>query len=212
MKKAVLFLFTFAITTMQSAWAYGPGPYGTQMPGRGWGPGSLHQPRRHFMPQRKQLNEDPKARLKEAVDKLRTYMGKSDAADNMKMAAFLETEITPFFDFAYMTRWAAGRRYAEMSGSDKAAMEGEIKKLFLSALTKGLGSDYGDSRMQITNARRTGKGEVQVGLRIVRHNGPPVKMKFRFYRNGDDWKVFDVIAFNSSAVMYFRKHFNKRSL
>jgi phospholipid transport system substrate-binding protein len=209
MKKTIVLAFIAGLATTQSLLAYGPMPYGqgdprfhrmTPMPGGGHG---MHA-------QRLRQQDDPKRQLLEAVGKLRAFMGKSEAADKMKLAAFLETEITPFFDFAYMTQWAAGPRFDKMSANEKAAMEGEIKRQFLSALARGLGGSYANSRLQVTRARPVSNNEVQVGLRVVRRNAPPVKMKFRFYRSESGWKVFDVVAFNSSAIMHFRNAFNKK--
>ncbi len=204
MRKMRFALFVCALCLPPMVMAYGPGYQGGAIPG-GWqqGPGP-------YPGQMGQQQPGPRGLLRNAVDKLRAFMAQSDASDEMKMAVFLETEITPLFDFAYMTQWAAGRSFAGMSDSEKASMEGEIKRLFLSALAKGLGGSYADSRLYITHARPVGKKEVQVGLRVLRRNGPPASMKFRFYLGDDGWKIFDVIAFNSSAVMYFRSRFAQR--
>ncbi|MBF0257211.1 MAG: ABC transporter substrate-binding protein, partial [Gammaproteobacteria bacterium] len=74
-------------------------------------------------------------------------------------------------------------------------------------LAKGLGGSYADSRLMITHARPVNNKEVQVGLRVLRRDAPPASMKFRFYLSDNGWKIFDVVAFNSSAVMYFRSRF-----
>jgi ABC-type transporter MlaC component len=208
MKKIIAPLFALTLCLPLTSMAYGPGldpglAEGSAPNDWRWGPGQQH---RWQAPEQ----QGPRALLRNAVERLRLFMAQSDSADEMKMAVFLETEITPLFDFAYMTQWAAGRRFAALSDAEKYAMEGEIKRLFLSALAKGLGGSYADSRLQITRARPVSNKEVQVDMRVLRRNGPPTPMKFRFYLSENGWKIFDVIAFNSSAVMYFRSHFAQR--
>ncbi|MEO5344075.1 MAG: ABC transporter substrate-binding protein [Gammaproteobacteria bacterium SHHR-1] len=203
MKKTLIALTALCLCLPAIGQAYGPGYPGAAPSGWQPGPGRHH---RQMAP----WQQGPRALLRNAVDGLRAFMAQNDSADEMKMAVFLETEISPLFDFAYMAQWAAGQRYADLSDKEKSAMQGEIKRLFLSALAKGLGGSYADSRLFITNARPVSNKEVQVGLRVLRRNGPPTNMKFRFYLGEQGWKIFDVIAFNSSAVMYFRSHFQGR--
>ncbi len=37
--------------------------------------------------------------------------------------------------------------------------------------------------------------------------GMPSELDFRLYRGNDGWKVFDVVANGSSAVVYYRDYF-----
>ena len=72
--------------------------------------------------------------LKAGMDKLLAYLGQKDAPNKLQAAAFLDEEITPYFDFAYMAQWVAGPAWAGMSEGDRKAMAANIEASFLSSL------------------------------------------------------------------------------
>ena len=48
-------------------------------------------------------------------------------------------------------------------------------------------------------------------VRISKQNGYPVKLEFRFYKGAQGWKIFDVVANRTSAVVYYRRYFNQQN-
>ncbi len=53
----------------------------------------------------------PAAILKEGVNKLTAYIRSGGQQNRRQAMGYLERNIAPYFDFAYMTRWAAGPQW-----------------------------------------------------------------------------------------------------
>ena len=86
-----------------------------------------------------------------------------------------------------------------------------LKDLFLSALAKNLGT-YARPvpRVDVYPARANSDGtQANVYTRIISDNGMFSAMNFRFYWNGQGWRIFDVSANGASAVAYYRTYFGE---
>jgi len=148
----------------------------------------------------------PAALLKQGVDKLTSFIQSGGAQNRPQTMAFLEKEIAPYFDFAYMTRWAAGPAWREMNPAQRAEMQETITTSFLTTLAQKLTS-YSNQPIRFFTPRGHGKDEVTVSAWITQPAGYPTKLDFRFYKAKDGWKVFDVKADGNSAVVYYRDQF-----
>jgi phospholipid transport system substrate-binding protein len=66
----------------------------------------------------------------------------------------------------------------------------------------------GNPEIQFYPARPgTNPNEITVSARVTQPQGIPILMDFRFYRGDQGWKVFDVVADGSSAVLYYRRFY-----
>lgn len=173
---AVLILITSAFTTATAA------PYGSTAQGT------------------------PPALLKEGIGKLTTFIQSGKAADRGQAMAYLKNEITPYFDFTYMTRWAAGPAWRRMDAAQRARMETQLTQSFLTTLAQKL-TTYSNQHIRYFTPRGRSGDEVTVSAWIMQPSGHPTKLDFRFYRGDSGWKIFDVKAGGNSAVVYYRKQF-----
>ena len=144
--------------------------------------------------------------LKEGMTKLLKFMRQQDRPDATAINTFLETQIAPYFDFAYMARWAAGPAYRNMNEEQRNAMAQDIKKMLLSALSQRLGS-YQNQDVRFYRPRRAGPNELKVRVGILQSGGYPANIDFRFYRSDAGWKVFDVSGNGTSALTHYRQYF-----
>ncbi|MCG6886165.1 MAG: ABC transporter substrate-binding protein [Proteobacteria bacterium] len=148
----------------------------------------------------------PDAILRAGVTKLTNFI-KSGRAQNQEQAlAFMATEIEPYFDFGYMTRWAAGPAWRNMSPQQRAGMEEQLKSSFMNTLAQKLVT-YTDQPIRYFTPRGQDSNDVRVNAWIMQPNGIPTRLEFRFYQGRNGWKIFDVKAEGSSAVVYYRKQF-----
>ena len=151
--------------------------------------------------------------LRSGVDRLEGFLARGSATPE-ETRAFLEKEISPFFDFGYMARWAGGSLYAQMDDTQKDQFASKLEGLFFSALARNLGA-YTEPQptVEIFPPRAKGYGrEVTVTARVTpqgRAGAYPVRLEFRFYPSRDGWKIFDVTANGTSAVAYYRSYFNE---
>ena len=126
----------------------------------------------------------------------------------MRLRDFIENEIIPHFDFENMSHWITGRYGRNMTTQDKSDFLRNLRETFLSSLSKHLGSfDAKNTRVKFYPARYRGKAEAFVSTSIYRPDTLPVRLDFRMKKNGHDWKIIDIKANGSSAVLYYRRHF-----
>jgi phospholipid transport system substrate-binding protein len=118
----------------------------------------------------------------------------------------MKTEIEPYFDFEYMTRWAAGSAWRHMSPQQRAIMQEQLKDSFMDTLAEKLVT-YTNQPIRYITPRGQDSNDVRVNVWIMQPNGIPTRLEFRFYRTHGEWKIFDVKAEGNSAVVYYRKQF-----
>ena len=148
----------------------------------------------------------PPALLKEGIGKLTTFIRSGGAANRVQAREFLRTEIAPYFDFAYMTRWSAGPAWRRMGPEQRARMQAQLTESFMTTLVRKLAS-YTNQPVRYFTPRGQGRDDVRVSAWIMQPNGYPTKLEFRFYHGKAGWKIFDVKADGNSAVVYYRKQF-----
>jgi phospholipid transport system substrate-binding protein len=151
---------------------------------------------------------EPAAILKAGISKLTKFIKSGAAKDNAKAMQFIQSEIAPYFDFEYMTRWSAGPAWRRMSPEQRATMQQQLTASFLSTLAQKLGT-YTDQPIRYFTPRGQSRDDISVRAWIMQPTGIPTKMEFRFYKGKDGWKIFDVKAEGNSAVVYYRKQFRE---
>jgi phospholipid transport system substrate-binding protein len=152
----------------------------------------------------------PATILEQGVKKLTTYIRSNNPQDRARAIQYLKSEIAPYFDFAYMTQWAAGPAWRSMNATQRVKMERELAKSFLTILATNL-SSYNNQQIRFFTPRGQGRGEKTVSAWIMEQGGYPTKLDFRFYRNKQgDWKIFDVKVAGNSAVSYYRNMFRQK--
>jgi len=150
----------------------------------------------------------PAAIVKSGITKLTTFIQSGGAQNRAQARTFLETEVAPYFDFAYMTRWAAGPAWRNMSPEQRASMQNQLTKAFMTTLVQKL-TTYTNQPIRYFTPRGQGSNDVSVSAWIMQPNGIPTKLDFRFYKGKNGWKIFDVKAAGNSAVVYYRKMFRQ---
>lgn len=153
-------------------------------------------------------SSDPAYVIRTALDKITTFSSNSDKVNPMKLRGFIENEIIPHFDFDNMSHWITGRYARNMSDKEKENFQRTLRETFLSSLSKHLGSfDPQNTRVRFNPVRYRGASEAFVSTSVYRPDTQAVRLDFRMKREANDWKIIDVKANGSSAVIYYRKHF-----
>jgi phospholipid transport system substrate-binding protein len=180
-------------------YGYGPAPYGAMPYGRP-----------AYAAPRANPAAEAAGVLREGIDKLLTYLQATD--DNkLQVAAYLDKEIAPYFDFDHMAKWVAGARWQRMGAERREAMAADLEARFLSTLAKQL-AKYEDQQVRFLRPRTAGRGAVSVPVGILRPGSYPSKLEFRMYKGDDGWKVYDVVANGRSASAYYRTQLARASM
>ena len=161
-------------------------------------------------PRMLQQTSGPGEVLREGVSKLLQFLRQQERQNPELMAMFLEQEVAPYFDFAYMAKWTAGPSYRNMNEQQRALLEQKIKKMLLSSLSQRL-VNYSNQDVRFFQPRRVGQNEVKVRMGILQASGYPTSIEFRFYRSESGWKIFDVSANGSSALSFYRQYFARQA-
>ena len=172
-------------------------------------PGGARQGRAPYEPLYVPVQAAPHEVIQRGIDRLTGFLMGAQDPSPQALRMFLDREIAPIFDFAYMARWAAGPMYRRLNEDQHARMTAMLRDLFLGALARNLGS-YARPlpRVDVFPARFSGDGEqATVHSRVVADNGLLVRLNFRFYWSGRGWRIFDVSANGASAVGFYRGYF-----
>ncbi|MCP5142666.1 MAG: ABC transporter substrate-binding protein [Chromatiales bacterium] len=189
----------------------GPAYGGGYAPGwGGYAPQARPQPAPQAAPQMVVPSADmsPEDMLRTGVTALQTFLSTGNPNDQQMALGFLREQVANYFDFAYMSRWVAGGAWKRMNAEQRAELENGIKNQFLNTLASGIGG-YQDSRVEVGNARQGSSTEVVVPVRATMRGGQSVTMEFRFYKGREGWRIFDVKANGMSAVIHYRREFQK---
>jgi len=152
----------------------------------------------------------PSTILKQGFTKLRSFFTPGTQSNPKAIEQFVNQELAPYFDFKYMTKWAAGSIYRKADAAEKNRMQAYLRRSFLTTLVKSL-ADYDSREIRVSRVKRGRSGkEVTVAVWILRARGNPTKINFRFYFDGTDWKVFDLTANGNSAVIHYRNYFKRQ--
>ena len=149
---------------------------------------------------------EPAVILKRGISKLTAFLKSGGAQHRGNARTFLETEIAPYFDFEYMTRWAAGPAWRRMEPEQRTMLQERLEASFMTTLAQKL-TTYTNQPIRYFTPRGQNRNDVSVSAWIMQPNGYPTRMEFRFYKSGSGWKIFDVKAAGNSAVVYYRNRF-----
>ena len=146
--------------------------------------------------------------LREGVAKLVAFMEAGGTGDEKKTLAFLNAKIAPYFDFAHMAKWVAGSRYRRMNEDQRAGLAKRVQQMLMSTMARNITTYKGQKIQYRPQRNRSGK-QVTVSAWIQEGRRYPTKLDFRFYLSKDGWKVYDVRANGTSALVHFRNQMNR---
>jgi len=147
--------------------------------------------------------------LKAGLTRLINFFNTPTPPSREQIAVFLEKDIAPYFDFAYMSQWAAGPAFNRINDQQKKALETDIKAQFLSTMAQKL-SNFSQQTVSYLSPRMTGRNQVELSISIGNPGNYPARLDFRLYKAAAGWKVFDVSANGSSALMYYRQYYRQK--
>jgi phospholipid transport system substrate-binding protein len=146
--------------------------------------------------------------LESSINNVLDFLAQSNSENVNKLRSYVNREISPNFDFDYMSRWVAGKRYYMMNEEQKVEFKNKFTDIFLSTFiektTKNRSSLPRVSRFM---SKRYSENEARASVMLGYSNRTQVRIDFRFIKIQEDWKVVDVKANGISALMYFRNYF-----
>ncbi len=160
-------------------------------------------------PQR-DLAAEAEAVVKQGMEGLLEFMGSKPRPTDMRLAAFLEEQVAPRFDFQRMASMSLGPAYQRLSEEKATGLQQSIEQHFLKALVKKL-AGFDQQQVRFFRPRRAGINQAVVTVGIANPSGYPARFDFRMYHGKDGWKVYDVAANGRSVVAFYRRHFAQQA-
>jgi phospholipid transport system substrate-binding protein len=177
-------------------WPTGPyaaPPYAAPMPGR-------------YQPQGQYAASEAGQTVREGLDALMEFLKQEPRPTEMKVSAFLEEKISPYFDFERMAEMVMGPQIQSLTKEQRIDLVQTIQQDFLRVMATHL-STYDSQRIRYFRPHQRREGFAMVTVGIMNPNSYPSRLDFRLYKTADGWKVYDVEANGSSAIRYYRQRF-----
>ncbi|MCL2829447.1 MAG: ABC transporter substrate-binding protein [Betaproteobacteria bacterium] len=124
-----------------------------------------------------------------------------------KTNALIEQKVLPHFDFMHMTALALGRDWAKASPEQQKKLSSEFQALLVNTYSNAL-STYKHQTINYKPFRMAAnQTDALVRTEIRQPGGAPVQLDYRLEKQGNSWKVYDVIVGGISLVTNYRDTF-----
>ncbi|MFK5893023.1 MAG: ABC transporter substrate-binding protein, partial [Pseudomonadota bacterium] len=164
--------------------------------------------RQTYQQPRQQQTASPVDILESSINNVLKFLAQPGSNNISSLRRHVKNEIAPNFDFGYMSKWVAGKRYYMMNKKQQKLFKQKFTEVFLSTfvnkMTKNSKSLPSASRFI---SRRQNQNEARASVLLSYDNGQRIKVDFRFFQTAGGWKVVDVKANGISALIYFRNYF-----
>lgn len=125
-----------------------------------------------------------------------------------KVYALVETKILPHFNFEHMTKLAVARNWNTATPEQQQRLIDEFRALLVRTYAASI-SSVADYRIDFKPLRMgAGDADVIVNSEVSKPGAPPITIDYRMEKQGDAWKVYDVMVDNVSLVTVYRNSFN----
>ena len=149
----------------------------------------------------------PDALVKTTVDEVLSVIKQNK--DKRTLHDLAEKKVLPHFDFAAMTRLAAGRTWREANPEQQKRLENAFRTLLVNTYTTALSQTAAsDATVEVKPVQvKPDQSEVTVKTVAKQSGTQPFSIDYRMIRTAGDWKVLDVVVENLSLVTNYRDSF-----
>jgi phospholipid transport system substrate-binding protein len=152
---------------------------------------------------------EPQALVRDTADKVlaEVRMNKAELqSDTSRIYSLVQETVVPHFDFARMSQSALGRHWRDTTVGQRERLTAEFRELLVRTYAVALLEYSGQTISYLPVRVPDGAKEVMIPTR-VNSGGAPVPINYRLYREGDTWKIFDVVIDGVSMVTNYRSTF-----
>lgn len=130
-------------------------------------------------------------------------------ADIEAFYAIVDKEVVPNFDTKGIAQLVLGRNWKAATPEQRMRFEAAFKDSLIRTYARAM-LDYHDSiDTEWTPLRaEPGATDVNVNVKILRKNAPPIPITFSVHQVAGAWKIYDISVENISLVTNFRSQIN----
>ena len=140
-------------------------------------------------------DKDPSAWIVELMNDTLNDIRKDPAlvkADPTRVHTFVNNRIMPVVDFAKMTRTAVGPQWRQATASQRQQLQDGFRSL-LTRVYSGAFSSVKDYKAELVPSRAAASSTPIIQTRMVSKSDKPVSVEYRMQREGNTWKIIDVM-------------------
>jgi phospholipid transport system substrate-binding protein len=155
---------------------------------------------------------DPQALVRDTANKVLAEVTKNQAElkrDATKVYGLVQETVVPHFDFARMSESAMGRHWRTATVEQRERLITEFRELLVRTYAVALLEYSGETITYLPVRIPHDANDVMIPTR-VNGGGPPVPIDYRLSREGDTWKIYDVVIDGVSMVTNYRSTFSNQ--
>jgi phospholipid transport system substrate-binding protein len=127
----------------------------------------------------------------------------SDQEREKRFMSLLEQD----FDVPRISRFVLGKYWASASDQERVGFRAVFETYMARAYSRRLG-EYAGETVRVTGLRSEGETATIVNSEIIHQQGsPPVKLVWRIYKSGDDYRIVDISVEGVSMVLTHKEEF-----
>lgn len=128
--------------------------------------------------------------------------------DSAKLGALVEKKVLGHFDFERMARLAIGKDWRAANAEQRATVTNEFRTLLVRTYSTAL-ARFHDREVEYQPLKAPPEArEVAVHTLISQASGRPIRMDYRMFLTGQQWKVYDILVDGVSLIINYRSMFN----
>jgi len=152
----------------------------------------------------------PDVLVKKVTDEVLTVVRQDKDIQNghtRKAVDLVENKVLPHFNFQHMTALAVGRDWSKATPEQKKHLADEFKTLLVRTYSNSLTSYKNQTVVYKPTKLQGNETDVIVKTEIQQPGNKPVQLDYALEKQGDAWKVYDVIVAGISLVTNYRDTF-----
>lgn len=152
---------------------------------------------------------DPQALVRDTANKVLAEVRKNQAElkrDTSRVYGLVQETVVPHFDFVRMSQSALGRHWRKATVEQRERLIAEFRELLVRTYAVALLEYSGETINYLPVRIRDDAQDVMIPTR-VKGGGPPVPIDYRLSREGNTWKIYDVVIDGVSMVTNYRSTF-----
>jgi phospholipid transport system substrate-binding protein len=131
------------------------------------------------------------------------------SGNTRKAIDLVETKVLPYFNFQRMTALAVGRDWSKATPEQKQRLSEEFKTLLVRTYSNALTAYKNQTVVYKPLRMQPDDSNVVVRTEVVQPGSKPVQLDYTLEKQGESWKVYDVIVAGVSLVTNYRDTFGQ---
>ncbi|MGR8918275.1 MAG: MlaC/ttg2D family ABC transporter substrate-binding protein [Gammaproteobacteria bacterium] len=149
---------------------------------------------------------EPHTVVSDVIDRVMARLDETPNTDGAVLELF-EAELSPHLAFDTITRWVSGKRWEDFSDAERgdmvAAVSEHVVHVYASLLARGHDVD-----ISIEQNSTVQKRSARVGATLALSDGQQFVLEFRLLRDGESWKLYDLVVDGLSFARTLRAELN----